>query len=104
VAAEDLAGGSVADGGGGGVEEDQYGCSAVTGADAEVVHAAGSTDGHGAVLVDVVEADPEVFVDAGAAREGFRGGLEGGVRGEAAEGAVRPAGVVDLLEGVELGL
>ncbi|HVW79358.1 MAG TPA: hypothetical protein VHB69_00245 [Mycobacteriales bacterium] len=58
------------------------GVFAVAGADAEVVHASGAADGDRAVLVDVVEADPEVLVGLRAARKGFRGGLVGRFGGQ----------------------
>ncbi|HEV3368091.1 MAG TPA: hypothetical protein VG074_00915 [Acidimicrobiales bacterium] len=82
--------------------EDADAC--VGSADADVVQAAGVAQGEFSELVDAVGAHPVVGV-AAFARGGFGPGGVGGGRGCAVgQFAVRAATVVDLGEGVELGL
>ena len=104
VFAEDFAGVLVDDGDGVGVDEDGHRLTFVGGADAEVVHPAGAAEADLAEAVDVVGADPVVRI---AALSGW-GGFDGGGIGLGWGGAVQcPVGsdlVVDVGEGVELGL
>ena len=104
VFAEDFAGVLVDDGDGAGVDEDGHRLTFVGGADAEVVHPAGAAEADLAEAVDVVVADPVVRI---AALSGW-GGFDGGGVGLGWGGAVQcPVGsdlVVDVGEGVELGL
>ena len=74
------------------------------GADAEVVHAAGSADADLAAVADVVVADPVVAGCSWAGRERFRGGLIGVGRGCPVVGAVGAVLVVVVPEPVESGL
>ena len=102
VGGEDFAGGLVGDGDGGVVGEDQDGCSGVVDADAEVVHAACAAEAELAEAVDAVVSDAPVALVAVVGRGGFDGGVVGGLRGAAAEGAVGPVVVVVVPEAVEL--
>lgn len=105
--AEDFTGGFVDHGDVAVVDEHQDVGSGVGSADADVVQAAVVADGDGAGGVDAVGADSGVGVGGAGfdvAGAGFGQGGVGGGRGAAVQGAVRAAGVVDLAEGVQLGL
>jgi len=105
VGREDLAGVQMDDGDGGVVGEEHDAFAAVGGADAEVMHAAGSAEADLPVGADVVVAEPVVAGVGDAARGGGFRGRGVGVRGcSVVEGAVRAAVVVVLAERVELGL
>jgi hypothetical protein len=104
VFAEDFAGGVVDDGDVVGVDQDGDWLSGVGGADAEVVHPAGAAEADFAVAVDVVGADPVVRAVGVVGWGGF-GGCGVGVGGSVAgKSPVRPVGVVEVPEPVELGL
>jgi hypothetical protein len=105
VGAEDFAGGEVDDGDGGLVDDGEDAAMCVAGADAEVVHAAGASDAHFAVVVGSVVAQPVVAVVAdGGGESRFRCGGVGHRRGEPLQRPVGSKLVVDALEAVELGL
>jgi hypothetical protein len=102
VCAEDFAGVLVDHGDGVGVDEDGDGLAFVGGADAEVVHAAGSAEADFAEAVDVAGADPVVRLGASVGWGGFDGGVIGVGWGGAVERTVWPGLVVDVGEGVEV--
>jgi len=87
-----------------GVDEDGHRLTFVGGADAEVVHAAGAAEADLAEAVGVVVADPVVRLGASVGWGGFDGGAIGVGWGGAVERTVGPGLVVDVGEGVELGL
>jgi len=86
-------------------EDEDFGAGPAA-ADADVVEPAVVAQGEFAVGVDAVAADPEVFADADALPGGHGAGpgVPGGYRSAAADGPVRPGGVVVAGELVELGL
>ena len=76
----------------------------VGGADAEVVHPAGTAEGHPALGVEAVVAQPIVAGRVTVVRGGLWGGAVGLARRSALEAAVRAPFVVVLAELVQLGL
>jgi len=102
--AEEFAGGGVDDADVEVVDEPDHVGSGVGSSDADVVESAVVAQGDDAGVVDAVAADPVVAVGPGAGRRGLRSGRVGDGRGAAVQGAVRPAVVVLVPEGVELGL
>ena len=104
VFTEDLSAVKVDHGDGVGVDEDCHRRARVGGADAEVVHAAGPAETDLAEPVDVVIADPVVRIAALSRWRGLDGSGVGLGWGGAAERTMRPDVVVDVGEGVQLGL
>jgi hypothetical protein len=103
VVAEDFAGVTVDHGDGVGIDEDGHRRTCVGGADAEMMHAAGAAKADLAEAVDVI-ADPVVRIVGLNGWSGVDGGDIGLGWGGALERPVRPDLVVDVGEGVELGL
>ena len=104
VFAEDFAGVLVDHGDVVCVDEDCYCGTCVGGADAEMVHAAGSAEADLAEAVDVVVADSVVRIGAVCGWDGLdRGGIGVG-RGGTAQGTMGPDLVIDASKGVELAL
>jgi hypothetical protein len=86
------------------VDEHQDGSAGQAGSDADVVESAVVSEGDRALVVDPVVPDSVVGADDRAGGDGFRSGGVGLGRRSAAEGAVRPDGVVVALEAVQLAL
>src|SRR4051794_41776049 len=85
---EDFAGGEFGDGDVVVVGEGQDAFAGVGGADAEVVHAAGAAQGHAALGVEAVVAQPGVLPGvAGGGGGGVWGGAGGGARGGVGPGS-----------------